>query len=390
MKDINAAIYKSLKAKSLNKRKAVYDFDRNMEALAEEITPRQQRETSSQSNDDDAESREEAYNAKIAALQKEQEQKLAASTNASNSQIEDMEDRFQKSQQKNYEISDSLRAAIEKIAAGQQGGSEETQQTGSDQGDTQTPEADENALSPAELASANTYTDYGAESPEVTDASPVEKESETVAETAKTTSTITAPAATTSIVKKALKQGEGFKVGNNIYQITNLFGPRTGANAVPGREGQHSNGIDIVGYSPDKKVKNLPVALTDGVIQSITLQGNGKVISPTQGAAGGYIMNVKMPDGKIMKYMHLGKDVFLNKANLLGKTIKRGDILYEGDYSKGSGSQTGPHIKVSVTSVDGTGKELKDYSNPANDPTIYALYGKYIQQEDSAPTDISS
>jgi hypothetical protein len=62
---------------------------------------------------------------------------------------------------------------------------------------------------------------------------------------------------------KGCQHWNAVNVGNNIYKVTNTFGIRSGANAVPGREGHHSKGMDMVGYSRDGKASNLPIVLTE-------------------------------------------------------------------------------------------------------------------------------
>jgi hypothetical protein len=61
---------------------------------------------------------------------------------------------------------------------------------------------------------------------------------------------------TTNVAERMVKgcqHWNAVNVGNNIYKVTNTFGIRSGANAVPGREGHHSKGMDMVGYSRDGK-----------------------------------------------------------------------------------------------------------------------------------------
>lgn len=93
---------------------------------------------------------------------------------------------------------------------------------------------------------------------------------------------------------KKLNLGEIIRVGgSNHIKITNLFGIRTGQNSVPGREGKHSKGVDYVGFSEDG-TSNVPIVVADGTIIDIGLDGDGKAISPTRGAALGYYTDVKV------------------------------------------------------------------------------------------------
>jgi hypothetical protein len=55
-------------------------------------------------------------------------------------------------------------------------------------------------------------------------------------------------------------------------------------------------------------------------------------------------------------------------------------LIHEASSYRGSGSQTGPHIKVSISSIGADGKDLRDFDNPLNDPKPYLLYGKYVER----------
>lgn len=368
----NIRIYKFLKSKIRANKKGEYEFDRSVYNTASELLPQQQpiqKDTGEEQKSPDINSIVDKYDEKLRLVEKNQKDRLATFSKASQGEMNRLGEQIKQGKEENLELSDSLKDAIQQLSKSRQEqkeGSPEEVASDEENGNTSkvspkdTRETDEDTLViPAFVA-------------------PAEDES-----------TVEQPASTgdnTSVVEKVAKQivniNDTIEVGNHIYKFTNLFGPRSGKNSVSGRaDGEHSRGIDIIGYSKDGKKSNVPVALTDGTILGVTLQGNGKAIRPEQGRAAGYYMDVKMPDGKVMKYMHLGKDAFLNKASLIGKEIKRGDILYDGDYSVGSGSQTGPHVKVSISSVDGSGKQLYDYDSPENNPTPYALYGKYVQEE---------
>jgi hypothetical protein len=49
-------------------------------------------------------------------------------------------------------------------------------------------------------------------------------------------------------------------------------------------------------------------------------------------------------------------------------------LIHEASSYRGSGSQTGPHIKVSISSIGADGKDLRDFDNPLNDPKPYFLW----------------
>lgn len=172
---------------------------------------------------------------------------------------------------------------------------------------------------------------------------------------------------------KKLNLGEIIRVGgSNHIKITNLFGIRTGQNSVPGREGKHSKGVDYVGFSEDG-TSNVPIVVADGTIIDIGLDGDGKAISPTRGAALGYYADVKVETAsgpKVFRYGHLGPSLMKNKEALLNKPVVKGEALYpkppEGYVS--TGSITGPHVKLQVSSLNGS-TMAKDFEN--NDPSDY-------------------
>ena len=69
-----------------------------------------------------------------------------------------------------------------------------------------------------------------------------------------------------------VKKGEKYTIGETTITVTDPYGIRS----FSGREGQHSTGVDMVTSSG--KV----VALRDGVIESVKLEGDGSVINPTR------------------------------------------------------------------------------------------------------------
>lgn len=132
---------------------------------------------------------------------------------------------------------------------------------------------------------------------------------------------------------ESVKQGESFTFGTNQVTITDPYGMRTFA----GREGKHSTGVD---YKTDS---GNAVALTDGVIKEVKLQGNGTRIKPTEGSAAGYYLIVEQADGSMAQYMHLDPMTPEEMKALVGKQITKGEEIW--GYSQGSGSMTGPHVK---------------------------------------------
>jgi murein DD-endopeptidase MepM/ murein hydrolase activator NlpD len=130
-----------------------------------------------------------------------------------------------------------------------------------------------------------------------------------------------------------VKKGDEFTMGDNTVTITDPYGIRT----FKGREGKHSTGIDY------KTSSGNVVALTDGVIKEVKLQGDGSVMTPSQGSAAGYYIIVEQSDGTMAQYMHLDPMTPEEMKSLVGKPISKGEEVW--GYSTGSGSMTGPHVK---------------------------------------------
>lgn len=368
MNNPNAQSYRALIAKSANKRKSSYDFDRTLSNVTQELLPSLSSNRPSAAADSsraELEKATEAYDKRLNQLEKEQSRRLGELGKNSEKEFSRLNKQVQYGDEKNLELSESLKAAIERLAQGRQ--SESAEQTPQEQSSE---EEVPGQSAPREVSSEEMFADPDAMiNPNIIPAA--------------VPATVVASAA-----KKAINIGDSIPVGDFVYKVTNLFGPRTGSNAVPGRaDGEHSNGMDMVGFSADGKQSNLPISLTDGEIVGINLQGSGDAIRPEQGKEGGYIMSVKTPDKnapgkfKIIRYMHLDKKVWEQKAKLMNTSVKRGQLLVEGSNSPGSGSQTGPHVKVSISNLDEKGKDLRDYSNSENDPKTYALYGNYVKEQ---------
>jgi hypothetical protein len=59
--------------------------------------------------------------------------------------------------------------------------------------------------------------------------------------------------------------------------------------------------------------------------------------------------------------MHLDPKLWDEKKHL--NKYKEGDLIHEAGSYRGSGSQTGPHIKISISSIGADGKDLRDFDN---------------------------
>jgi len=174
--------------------------------------------------------------------------------------------------------------------------------------------------------------------------------------------------------------GQFITFNNYKMKVPNIFGIRSGANAVAGiSEKEHSKGIDIRLYSLDNKPIDYPVAVADGTIVKIDVQLGGKRYSTTSGVrSGGYYMYIQLDEDPniITKYTHMPKDILTFKGKLLGKHIKRGDIIVNSNDTT-SGSITAKHVKLSMGSYNPkTGMSGFDYSLEKHNPTKLLLTGK--------------
>lgn len=357
----NKAKYRTLRAKVYSSKQRLQTFDQTINNVMNSLLPRQPQTQEKGNNAQNSPDYTKQIN-KLSAKLSESEKRNQQSSNAYKKQVNQLDKKVQAGDEQNLELSQSLKKAIDRIyadknrqAAAAKQGNNPSASAEQQAGQSEYGQGLEAAATPAVSVSTEDGTDTTTKDGTTTEDSTVDK-----------------------VIKKTISIGEYFKVGKYKYRVTNTFGIREGINAVAGREGTHSGGLDLVGYDEAGNKANLPISLTDGKIVSIIRDGDGSVMDPTQGVAGGYTMRILMGDGKIMTYMHLGEDVWKNKASLINTTVKRGDLLYEGDYSIGSGSQTAPHIKVRVSSLD-RGKIVKDHTLEENDPTNYILDGKFVR-----------
>jgi murein DD-endopeptidase MepM/ murein hydrolase activator NlpD len=154
-----------------------------------------------------------------------------------------------------------------------------------------------------------------------------------------------------------LKEGDSLNINDVQITVTDPYGIRN----FEGREGKHSTGIDY------KTSNGQAISLTDGVVESVSLDGDGSVIKPTEGSAGGYYVVIRNNDGTKSQYMHLNPMTKDEMDGLIGKELKRGDAIW--GYDEGSGSMTGPHVKYRVFTGSSASKSHID-------PTKYIL-GKF-------------
>lgn len=116
-----------------------------------------------------------------------------------------------------------------------------------------------------------------------------------------------------------------------------------GARQLEGRGVEHSTAIDYVPM--DGKVR----ALGNGKITKI-IRGKDEIIDPSKGASAGNYIEITYDNGVKSSFMHLDPIDENSYKNLLNKRVKRGEAF--ATIFKGSGSQTGPHVKLRVYGND--------------------------------------
>jgi len=285
--------------------------------------------------------------------QRQQYEKALSDSNKSSSKtISALQEQISAGRKHSLEVSESLKNAISSLAKRQSQG----QKPQSTTPEETTEEGQQFAYNPIDAILPETSTKTDTEEKEKTD------EDSTVDKT----------------IKK-LSIGQHVNVGKYSYKITNTFGIRSGANTVPGREGEHSRGIDLVGFDDMGNRTNMPISLTHGKIIEVGMQGDGSQMLPSEGRSGGAYMRILMPDGKVGTYAHLDKSIMNIKDKLVGTSVKRGQALFdmpEGQsYYDWTGSGTGArqgntgHIKFMVSSVNSDGTLSKDYEK--NNPELY-------------------
>jgi hypothetical protein len=89
--------------------------------------------------------------------------------------------------------------------------------------------------------------------------------------------------------------------------------------------------------------------LTDSTLISIRKEETALLYHLLKASAGVYAVMRDDATGKTFNYMHLDPKLWDEKEKHLNKKYKRGDLIHEASSYRGSGSQTGPHIKVSIS-----------------------------------------
>ena len=138
-----------------------------------------------------------------------------------------------------------------------------------------------------------------------------------------------------------LNKNQRVQIGDHNITITNLFGIRSGGNAVSGvPTTEHSKGIDYVADNGGA------IAIDDGVIVGVYVQEPREPTHPRDGRGAGYYVRVKnTTTGLYTDYMHLDAMTDGEMKSMKNKKVKRGEQFWTAEV--GSGSITDPHVKVS-------------------------------------------
>lgn len=136
-----------------------------------------------------------------------------------------------------------------------------------------------------------------------------------------------------------------------MFTITSQYGYRKRPNTG---KTEFTSGTDIVPQTKDKSVPSL----APGKIVNIAVDkyAQGGLLDPSKHKGLGYYIDVEVSSGPyaghVVRYGHL--DPIKNKDQLLGKTVNVGDKL--ASFGVGSGSGTGPHVKVYL--IDPKGNKI--------------------------------
>lgn len=136
-----------------------------------------------------------------------------------------------------------------------------------------------------------------------------------------------------------------------MFVITSQYGYRKRPNTG---KTEFTSGTDIV---PQTKDKSVP-ALAPGKIVNIAVDkySQGGLLDPSKHKGLGHYIDVELTEGPYaghtVRYGHL--DPIKNKKALLGQTVNTGDTL--AGFGVGSGSGTGPHVKVYL--IDPKGNKI--------------------------------
>jgi len=369
MSDANKSSYKFLIARSNARRSKKSDFNQRFNSTLNALFPRTQpvQKEENKNYDKLVKDLENTYNNKLAAQNKSNQAKLDKSKSESDKAISNLTGQVQQSQKQFKGLSEGVQKALIKIQEKQ---AAETSKAN----DRPAPKASERPTTNVTQDPVNTIDTTFLEDLKKP-AAELEKQIK-----AQKAAPVVAPVKKVQpVTKTSFNIGDIISLGNDgySYRATNLYGPRSGANKVPGRKsGEHSRGVDLVSQDSSGNKVNIPIAIADGKITHIWKQGSGKAINTHQGKAAGYVMEVLSPNGKVITYAHLGPSIFEKKDELLGRNLKRGEVI--SNDTRWSGSGTGPHIKVFMSDSNKKGRSKRNYTDEGNDPTNLIFNGKYL------------
>ena len=115
-----------------------------------------------------------------------------------------------------------------------------------------------------------------------------------------------------------------------------------------------NNELVGTGYDAQGRKNSLPISIADGIIHSVAQQGDS------------YAVNVETPEGKVIRYAGIDNDVASSAERLVGRQVKKGDILYHTPNARGDGSVT-----ISVSDLDEEGNISNNHQE--NEPIRYFL-----------------
>lgn len=371
MSRANKSSYKWLKARGQAKKAKKREFDQRFNSVLNKLFPRTSptQNQDSKNYDQLIKNLEDNYNQKLAQANKQNQAQLNNQQKRTSAMADSFNQQLEAQNAKYTQLSEGVQKAFDNIMAKKKA---ET-----------SPEQAKQAETPAssQISDSQGLQDFdlqGLIDPiKSTTSEEKTEESATSEAPAKENAETKSDSVTDTVIKNTLAIGDSVSLGKYSYKATNLYGLREGKNAVAGRKvGSHSKGVDVVTHDSEGKKVNLPVSISDGVISSIRLQGSGKAISTVQGSQAGYMIDVVQPNGKMITYAHVSPKVADRASELVGRKVRRGDLLF--DQPGFSGSGTAPHIKIFVSDTDKKGVSKRNYTEEGNDPTNLILTGKHL------------
>jgi hypothetical protein len=379
-KDPNIRSYKRLKAKSANTVKTK-DFNKQgREMIQSTLLPsksKPQKQAPAKDYDKLIGNLQNDYNSKIKNLEKDYGSKLAEKDKAFGDTFSNMSKRMEAADKRTSDLSEGVTAQLKKLYESR--GKSPSASTSSEEGD-------ENK-STSRSSNTSTSTGSNIEEEETSDDN-VTKSDEAREKTKETIPENTLAAGMSELVdekgnpvpnylvSKVFELEEVIQIGgNNSFRITNLYQPRSGANSVAGKKkGAHAKGVDVVSYDSSGNKTNYPIAVSNGKIMNVGLHGSGEQVGSSKSELGYYIdVMLDNDPTKMVRYGHLDPGIMAVRDTLMGSSISRGDVIFEGGKMTGSG--TAPHVKIYLGDLDAKGTPLQNFTDKGNDPSHMIKYG---------------